>query len=590
MRRILRKNGHSTPSIMKTLVRKYQSTFSIKRSFKVMVWIVLSGTGCGGGSSAPSTNTQSSPGVAVQMNTPDPAGTISFTRVDASGLNRAHSTAENKSDTAPFISGGLAAADVDKNGFVDLVVVGGSSEPNHFYFNEGGVFEEKGAELGIDIVNWGSGPAFGDIDGDGDLDLFIGAVEGDPVYLFENQEGQFIDITASAGITLTADNTMSGTFYDYDRDGFLDLFLTHWQVGRYPGQDTETVWRNNGDLTFNNTSIETGISQSLIEGPTDWSFTANFSDIDGDGDGDLLMASDYGESQIFRNNDDGTFTRITDRDVIVDQNGMGTAIGDFDNDGDMDWFVTSIHNLEMTGTDGDIERTLFGNRLYRNDSNGLFSGYSVLSRISNGGWAWGACTADFDNDGLLDIFHVNGWVDGPLGEFASDQVRFYHALGNLEFKERASAVGLNDNGQGRGVACFDIERDGDVDIVISNNPRDDGDGSIDIFNSQIGGDNLVLYRNDSVNQNNYLGVRLIGSGANSFGIGAHISAVVPSGEQQVREMGGSNNYVSHNPFEVHFGLGSETQAEVTITWPDGSISVETIQANQQVLISHPNWE
>ena len=119
------------------------------------------------------------------------------------------------------------------------------------------------------MINWGSGPAFGDIDGDGDLDLFIGAIEDDPVYLFENREGVFVDITASAGIVLTAENTMSGTFYDYDRDGFLDLFLTHWDVGRYSGQDTETVWRNNGDLTFTNTSIETGIADNLIEGTTD---------------------------------------------------------------------------------------------------------------------------------------------------------------------------------------------------------------------------------------------------------------------------------------------------------------------------------
>ncbi len=551
------------------------------------------GVGCGGGGGGGNTSSKSTPTTPTVSSQPDSSNaedTIAFVRVDDSGLNRPHSTAEDRDETAPFISGGLAAADIDNNGFVDLIVVGGSSQPNYFYSNEGGIFVEKGAELGIDLVNWGSGPAFGDIDGDGDLDLFIGAVEDDPVYLFENQNGRFVDITTSAGITLTADNTMSGTFYDYDRDGFLDLFLTHWQVARYPGQDTETVWHNNGDLTFTNTSIETGIAGSLIEKGTDWTFTPNFSDIDGDGDGDLLIAADYGESQIFRNNNDGTFTRITDRDVIVDQNGMGAAVGDFDNDGDMDWFVTSIHNLDMTGPDGETEGTLFGNRLYRNDGNGIFSGYSILSGISNGGWGWGACTADFDNDGLLDIFHVNGWVDGQLGEFSADQIRFYHALGNLEFEERASAVGLDDTGQGRGVACFDLERDGDIDIVISNNSSDEEEGPFDILVSEVGGDNIVLYRNDSVNQNHYLSVRLLGAGANSHGIGAHIAAVVPSGARQVREMGGSNNYVSHNPFEVHFGLGSQTEVELTVTWPDGSISVEIVQADRQVVISHPSLQ
>ena len=559
-------------------------------SFVVAVWLALSGAGCGGGGGSPAlTVLPIMTDVTTENNELTSEDKLVFTKVSDSGLDRAHSTAEDRSKTAPFISGGLAAADIDKNGFVDLVVVGGASESNHFYFNEGGIFEEKGTELGVDFVNWGSGPTFGDIDGDGDLDLFIGAVEGDPVYLLENRGSHFIDITSSSGLTLTADNTMSGTFYDYDRDGLLDLFLTHWEVGRYPGQDTETVWRNNGDMTFSSASIETGIAQGLIEGPIDWSFTANLSDIDGDGDGDLLMASDYGQSQIFRNNDDGTFTKITDREVIVDQNGMGAAVGDFDNDGDMDWFVTSIHNLEMTGPNDDIERERFGNRLYRNDGNGLFSGYSILSGISNGGWAWGACAADFDNDTLLDIFHVNGWIEGRLGEFAKDQVRFYHALGNMDFEERASEVGLDDNGQGRGVACFDIERDGDIDIVISNNARVDADGrAIDIFTPEVGGENIVLFRNDSINQNNYLSIRLLGAGTNTYGIGAHIAVVVPSGNRQVREMGGSNNFVSHNPFEVHFGLGEQEQAEVTVTWPDESISMEIVQSNQQVVISHPN--
>ena len=115
--------------------------------------------------------------------------------------------------------------------------------------------------------------------------------------------------------------------------------------------------------------------------------------------------------------------------------------------------------------------------------------------------------------------------------------------------------------------CFDADRDGDLDIVISNNSAD----------------HLVYYRNDTENGNHSLTIRLDGSGANRFGIGAWITATTSDGSQ-VRELGGHNNYVSHNPYEVHFGLGDQTQADITVTWPDGSISMQTVEADQQVTI------
>ena len=195
----------------------------------------------------------------------------------------------------------------------------------------------------------------------------------------------------------------------------------------------------------------------------DRSFTPNLSDIDGDGDMDLLMASDFETSQVMVNNGDGTFLKITDRNVIIDQNGMGAAVGDYDNDGDMDWFVTSI----MQPPD------LFGNRLYRNMGSGTFEDATDEAGVADGGWGWAACFADFDNDRYLDVFHVNGWRAGdPDGGTGGDQVRFFHSLGDGTFEEKASMVGLSDQGQGRGVACFDAEQDGDIDIVIANNDQE----------------------------------------------------------------------------------------------------------------------
>ena len=534
------------------------------RYLSAPIWCVILISGCGGGGGGGSSPAPSVPTPPVDDNQPEPEDVIAFSKVNDIWLDRPY-TAEIDRRGIRFFSGGVAAADVDGNGYVDLFVVGGNSEPNHFYSNEGGIFTEIGANLGLDLVHWASGPAFGDIDGDGDLDLFIGAVEGDTFSLFENRSGQFVDITLTSGISLNAETIGSATFYDYDEDGFLDLFLAHWGTERDVREDTETVLRNNGDLTFTNTSVESGISNDLIESGSDWSYTPNFSDIDNDGDGDLLMTSDFIESQVYRNNSDGTFTRVTDRDVIKDQSGMGAAVGDFDNDGDMDWFVTSIYNLD------DVGGTHFGNRLYSNDGTGTFTDITDESAVADGGWGWGACAADFDNDGRLDIFHVNGWLDGALGDFTTDRVRFYHGTDSGVFMEQSAAVGLDDTGQGRGVACFDLERDGDLDILISNNSEE----------------HLVLYQNDSENDNHYLSVRLTGGTNNTFGIGARIEAVVASGDRQIREMGGSNNYLSHNPYEVHFGLGEATEADITVTWPDGSVSMQTVQADQQITMTQP---
>ena len=525
--------------------------------------------GCGGGGSG------SPPVEPVGPVTPPPPPvetTLDFELDTASSFSRSFGNDVLEMTDPELQSGGGAAADVDGDGDVDFYVVGGNTEPNHFYRNRGdGTFEEVGAEFGLDLVHWGSGPAFGDIDGDGDLDLFIGAVVGDPHHVFENRldeaEGRFVDVTDPSGIRLSAMNTMSATFFDYDRDGFVDLFLTHWGNHYEAGVDTETVWRNDGDGTFTSTSIETGIAETLVERGTDWSFTPNFSDIDGDGDADLLMSSDFEESQVFLNNDDGTFTNATDQDVMNDQAGMGAAVGDYDNDGDMDWFVTSIYNLDQD------EGTYIGNRLYGNDADGVFVDVTSPARVDDGGWAWGACAADFDNDGNVDILHVNGWrvLDGK--DYGGDPIRFFHNTGpdSIVFREIAREVGLADDSQGRGVACFDIERDGDVDVLISNNS----------------GANVVLYRNETANDNHYLGVRLEGAGANRLGIGARITATTADGSQ-IRDLGGRNNYVSHDPFEVHFGLAEATEADVEVRWPDGTTStMRDVSADRQITLRQP---
>ncbi|MCY4129853.1 MAG: FG-GAP-like repeat-containing protein [Gammaproteobacteria bacterium] len=465
---------------------------------------------------------------------------------------------------AGLVGGGVAAADYDNDGDIDFYVVGGEIDPSHLYENKGnGTFVERAVLVGLAIDGWYSGPAFGDIDSDGDLDLFVSGIDDTEPRLFENRMkdsiGRFVDITAESGLDITARNTVSATFYDYDNDGWLDLATTHWN-SLNPGADTQTLWRNTGNGRFIAATLSSGLSGALLEGDIDFTFTANFTDLDNDGDGDLLMAADYDESQVLRNNGDGTFSNITDKRIIIDQAGMGAAVGDFDNDGDMDWFVTSIYNIDENGT-------YFGNRMYQNDGSGVFA--DVTIGVADGGWGWGACAADFDNDGALDIAQTNGWLVEGRWDYSADNVRFFHNIdpSNLRFEERAIDIGFNNVSQGRGIACFDMNRDGKQDIVLTNNAAD----------------NVVVFRNRTRNTNHYVSIRLNGRYPNHFGVGSRVIATTEA-LSQIRELGGSNNYASHNPYEVHFGLGNETRVDIRVIWPDGAES-EVLQAPVDRLIT-----
>ena len=527
--------------------------------FHTLACVFLVSSCGGGGSGAP-------PPSPPATNPPPPQQTIrelEFARVTTAGFDRRYALSFDGLKEARKLSGGVAAADYDADGDTDLYVVGGDSEPNHLYENQGdGTFVDVAPAVGLDFTHFGSGPAFGDIDGDGDLDLFVGGVEGSRYYLAENRNGSFVDVTFRAGINMNAANTISATFYDYDRDADLDLFLGHWGVERLVGDNPETLWRNNGDGTFADATVEAGLDEREFARGEDPSFTPNLADIDNDGLGDLLLTSDYTTSQFFVNNGDGTFDNITDRDVIVDQAGMGAAVGDYDNDGDMDWFVTSIHTLEGRN----LGEPFFGNRLYRNIGSGLFEDVTLAAGVADGGWGWGSCAADFDNDGNLDIFHVNGWTPLAGIDFTVDQVRYFHGLGDASFDERAEEVGLDDTGQGRGVACFDAEGDGDIDLLITNNSEP----------------HIAYYRNEVDNGNHYLTVRLESSTRNRLGIGAWITVTTALGAQ-VRELGGSNNYASHNPFEAHFGLGGAERADIEVRWPQGNVTVTRGSAVDQVI-------
>ncbi|MCH7550020.1 MAG: CRTAC1 family protein, partial [Candidatus Krumholzibacteriota bacterium] len=442
---------------------------------------------------------------------------------------------------------------------LDEPFVGGAGR---MFLNRGdGTFQEVGQAAGVALfAGNGSGPLFADLDGDGWLDLFVGGVSGTPLFVLRNRgDGTFEDVTLASRIT-TANNTLSACAGDYDRDGDLDLLLTHWSDAAGRGH----LWRNDGTGRFECVDVQAGITY-FGDHLYDFSFTPNFADINNDGWLDVLIAGDFGTSQVYVNNGDGTFENVT-TPVISDENGMGAAVGDYDNDGDLDWFVSSVWDTATVEDNWGSS----GNRLYRNRGDGTFEDATDDAGVRIGYWGWGAAFADLNNDGHLDLFHVNGWQqrDANGVNFPEDPARLFVNDGSGHFDERSAELNANMTDLGRGVVCFDYDRDGDLDLFVANNSGPP-----------------ILLRNDGGNALNYITVRLRGAPGNIEGIGARVY-VTAAGATQMREIRAGSNYVSHDPAEAHFGIGRATRAEeLRVEWPNGETTVLTdVAANQLVTL------
>jgi hypothetical protein len=251
---------------------------------------------------------------------------------------------------------------------------------------------------------------------------------------------------------------------------------------------------------------------------------------------------------------------------------MGAAVGDFDNDGDLDWFVSSIWDPDGTAED---HWGVTGNSLYRGRGDVSFEDVTLAAGVQQGYWGWGATWADINNDGHLDLFHVNGFGRSaeylPSRDFYADPSRLFVAAGDGSFTEQSESLGIDDRGLGRGVVSFDFDRDGDLDLFIAN-----GQGR------------PVLYRNDGGNGSGYLTIKLRGPAGNSQGIGARIEVSTGS-MTQMREMRAGSNFESQDPAEAHFGLGdSEAADRVRVSWPDGvTMELMAVKAGQSIVVAAP---
>jgi hypothetical protein len=426
------------------------------------------------------------------------------------------------------------------------------------------------------------------MDGDGDLDLFVGGIYGDPSKIYENQGNcVFVDVTSNSPDIehMVAADTISAAFGDYDLDGDLDMFLTHWGTldelyGNLRTRQTDHLWRNESDesgIRFVNVSEETGISEltrltraSDFYGQVqigDFTFSATFARLDRDLWPDIVIAADFGTTQVAINNGDGTFHALENPILREAQFGMGSALGDIDNDGDLDWFVTSIFGP------GNGPLMPHGNRLFTNDdSPSLLLDDTTRLGVANGSFGWGACLVDIDNDTDLDIFHTNGYPVKfltPSDTYESDASRAFVMNAAGTYDERAQALGLAGRTSGRGIVCADFDNDGDTDILEL---------------TEAPGNSARLWENRSAAAGrNFLRVKLDGLPPNTEAAGARIFVRIGDTEQ-MREVTIGTNYISQNPTVQIFGLDSSTTVdEVRVEWPAIDAGAGPVQPPATVL-------
>ena len=480
---------------------------------------------------------------------------------------------------------GAAWLDYDADGDVDLFIANGSTlerqakgEPgpgNRLYRNDGqGGFKDVTAESGLQGGYWGSGVAAGDYDNDGFVDLYVTTIlEGNRLYR-NNGNGTFSDVTARAGVGGGPRVSVSAAFFDYDRDGRLDLFAANYVKFDRPylervspfcfwkglrvfcgptgvAGDPNVLYHNNGDGTFTDVTRAAGLVNPELK-----SLGVVAADLDGDGWTDLYVASDSTIQALYRNRGDGTFEDVSLQSGAGysqqgrAQAGMGVDAGDYDGDGRLDLFVTTFQDDYNT--------------LYHNDGSLRFSDVTYAAKIGQVSFtrlSWGTGFHDLDNDGWLDLFVASGHVYPQVDaarlpqETYAQQNQVLRNLGDGTFADVTgdAGSGLKLVQSSRGVAFGDYDDDGKTDAVVVN--MDEG---------------LALLHNTTRNGHHWLTVRTIGSRSNRDGLGAWIR-LRAAGRQQVREVRTSGSFASANDPRAHFGLGTTAKVDLLeVKWPSGA--------------------
>ncbi len=475
-------------------------------------------------------------------------------------------------ELGPAEGGGGSWADYDNDGDYDLFVTN-LNGPARLYRNNGdGTFADvtvaAGLRDGILSLSTRAG-VWGDYDNDGFRDLFVTS-PALPNRLYRNNgDGTFTDVSARAGIRSVVANSYPAAWGDYDNDGFLDLYVSgnlngapdpDFQVTAYPNQ----LYHNNGDGTFTEIAFPYGVADL---GPT---LACQWADFDYDGDVDLFVINDFSAfsgypGTIYRNdgpNGQGgwKFTNIGAEAGFhrVPLFGMGFTIGDYDGDGDQDFFVSNLGIPALYRNDGGVfsDATFTAGVTTEHPSNGPYTNPNLPGAFPNVGWlvnSWGVQFWDYDLDGWLDLYVCAtemGTENFPIAAFNPNWL--YRNNHDGTFTNVAPALGVNHPGRTRGVALADYDNDGDLDMYLANN-------------DQYG----VLLRNDLPTTNNWIKVELKGTVSNRDAIGSHIT-LTAGGRTLIRLYPDSDPQCSQPALEQVFGLGSATRIDrITIHWPSG---------------------
>ena len=551
---------------------------------------------------------------------PDDHPRVTFTDVtNAAGITYVNFSGVRSSQLPEDMGSGAAWGDFDDDGWVDLAIANevgpmtmtpdqqkaSPARTTLYRNNRDGTFADVTDAAGIDVRGWAMAPAWADYDNDGRLDLLITAY-GHNVLYHNDGNGRFSNRSAASGIGTPEGFWTGAAWGDYDRDGYLDLYVTGYVQyttrlsASAPGlTDVENpatinpasfsgerklLFHNNRDGTFTERAAAAG-----VDNPGGRGLAAAWVDFDGDGWTDLYVGNDVSDNFLFLNRHDGTFEDITHAAHVADyRSSMGIAVGDWNGDGRQDLFLTHwlaqgsalYNNVPPTNpapTNPAPTPTAAGAAparparpppvMFMDESDRFGVGQVSLDFVG-----WGTSFIDYDLDGRLDLFVVNGSTlqrrDDPSKLVPMRSQLFWNRGHDAGFFEVSPVSGEFFLGAyvGRGAAFADYDNDGDVDAFVTTN-----------------GGRAYLLRNDGGNTNRWFQVDVRGTKANPQGIGATVR-IVAMGTAQIRQVGAQASYLSQNSLVETFGLGGLTTVDtLEVTWPGGARDIRTgLAANQRV--------